>query len=185
MLSVEEFIARHPQQDSDDAQDGEVGVVHGDSLEACRESALRLLDVSPRSSGALRDRLLSKGYQADVIEDVISRLQRVGLIDDRAYAQLVVRHCAARNMGCRGAIMEMLRKGVDRSLAEEIASIADEQGVFVDAAWQLGHSVDAKTKAFDNEVRKRRFWSAGGRKGHEPEILRQVAYELFDTPSHS
>ena len=195
MLSVEEFIAWHPPQDGDEEHDaentsgggqgGELATESDDSLDARRESALRLLDAAPRSSGALRDRLLAKGYQEDVVEDVVLRLQRVGLIDDRAYAQQAVRYCVNRNMGRRGAVMEMLRKGVDRSLAEETARIADEQGLFVDAAWALGRSVDAKTKALDHEVRKRRFWSAGGRKGHEPEILREVATELFDAPSHA
>ena len=181
MLSAEEFMARHPPQDSNDAQNGQAGVAADDSLDACREAALRLIDAAPRSSGALRDRLLSKGYQPDVVEDVIFRLQRVGLIDDRAYAQLAVRHCAARNMGRRGAVMDMLRKGVDHSLAEETARIADEQGVFVDAAWELGRSVAARTTGLDNQVRKRRFWNAGGRKGHDPAILHDIARDLFDT----
>ena len=35
------------------------------------------------------------------------------------------------------------------------------------------------TAGLDVEVRKRRFWSAGGRKGHNPEVLRKIAQELF------
>ena len=154
-------------------------------LDACRESALRLLDAAPRASGALRDRLLSKGYQTDVVDEVIDRLERVDLIDDSAYAQTAVRYCAGRMMGRRGAVMEMIRKGVDRQLAEETARIADEHGVFVDAAWELGRSVASKTSGLSRDVRKRRFWSAGGRKGHNPEMLREISHELFDSESGS
>ena len=46
-------------------------------LDACREAALRLLDAAPRPSGALRERLIGKGYTSEVVDDVIERLTRV------------------------------------------------------------------------------------------------------------
>ena len=182
-----EDTSKHHRRTSDHVCDRSVAVLSGDNvssgedLDSCRETALRLLDAAPRSSGALRERLLSKGYPPDVIDEVILRLQRVELIDDQAYAQSAVHYCVTRMMGRRGALMEMIRKGVDRQLAEESARIADEQGAFTDAAWQLGRSVASKTSGLPREVRRRRFWSAGGRKGHNPEILREIAHELFDS----
>ena len=148
-------------------------------LGACREAALRLLDAAPRSSGALRERLLGKGYMPDVIDDVIERLTRVQLLDDDAYARSAVHYCAARLMGRRGAVAELTRKGVDRTLAQRVCAEADSQGVFDDAAWELGRRTARKTVGMDPAVRRRRFWSAGGRKGHNPAILREIAQELF------
>ena len=49
-------------------------------LDACREAALRLLDAAPRASGALRERLLAKGYGEAIVDEVIERLIRVQLI---------------------------------------------------------------------------------------------------------
>ena len=147
--------------------------------DACREAALRLLDAAPRSSGALRERLLGKGYDEEIVNEVIERLIRVQLIDDRAYAESAVRYCADRMMGRRGAVMELARKGVDRRLAEQVCGEAEQQGVFEDAAWELGRRVARKTRGLDRQVRQRRFWSAGGRKGHSPETLRRVAAELL------
>lgn len=148
-------------------------------LDACREAALRLLDAAPRPSGAMRERLVGKGYAPEVVDDVIARLIRVHLIDDEAYAQSAVRHCASRLMGYRGAVMELKRKGVDRQLAQHVCDDAESQGVFAEAAWELGRRTARKTAGLDVEVRKRRFWSAGGRKGHDPEVLREIAQELF------
>lgn len=101
------------------------------------------------------------------------------LIDDRAYAESAVRYCAGRMMGRRGAVMELARKGVDRRLAEQVCGEAEQQGVFEDAAWELGRRVARKTRGLDRQARQRRFWSAGGRKGHSPETLRRVAAELL------
>ena len=148
-------------------------------LDACREAALRLLDAAPRPSGAMRERLIGKGYAPEVVDDVIARLIRVRLIDDEAYAQSAVRHCASRLMGYRGAVMELKRKGVNRQLAQHVCDEAESQGVFAEAAWELGRRTARKTAGLDVEVRKRRFWSAGGRKGHDPEVLREIAQELF------
>lgn len=148
-------------------------------LDACREAALRLLDAAPRPSGAMRERLVGKGYTPEVVDDVIARLIRVHLIDDEAYAQSAVRYCASRLMGYRGAVMELKRKGVNRQLAQHVCDEAESQGVFAEAAWELGRRTARKTAGLDVEVRKRRFWSAGGRKGHDPEVLREIAQELF------
>lgn len=148
-------------------------------LDACREAALRLLDAAPRPSGAMRERLVGKGYAPEVVDDVIARLIRVRLIDDEAYAQSAVRYCASRLMGYRGAVMELKRKGVNRQLAQHVCDEAESQGVFAEAAWELGRRTARKTAGLDVEVRKRRFWSAGGRKGHNPEVLRKIAQELF------
>lgn len=148
-------------------------------VEACREAALTLLDASARSSGSLVTRLVEKGYDEAVSQDVVARLVEVHLIDDEDYARGLVRSCAGRMMGERGTLMELSRKGVDAALAQSVVQQARQLGVFEDAAWELGRSVAAKTRGLDRQVRYRRLWSAGGRKGHDPSILREVAQELF------
>ncbi|KAA8817351.1 RecX family transcriptional regulator [Bifidobacterium callitrichos] len=148
--------------------------------DACREAALRLLDAAARSSGMLRGRLLDKGYAAGVVDEVIDRLTELHLLDDRDYAESVVRYCAGRMMGRRGTVMELTRKGVDRALATSVADEAESEGVFEEAAWELGRQVARRTRGLERQVRQRRLWSAGGRKGHDPETLRRVAHELLD-----
>ena len=113
---------------------------------------MRLLDAADRPSGALRDRLIDKGYDDETVAAVVDRLIEVGLVDDESYAQSAVRYCVEARMS----------------------------GVFEDAAWELGRRSAAKTQGMDPKVRKRRFWSSGGRKGHDAETLRAVAHELFD-----
>ena len=148
-------------------------------LDSCREAALRLLDAAPRASGALRDRLLARGYEDGIVDDVIERLTRVDLIDDEAYARSAVRYCAGRLMGARAAVPELVRKGVDRSTAERIVREAVDEGVFEEAAWELGRRYERRTRGMDRARRLNRFWAAGGRKGHDAAELRRVADELF------
>ncbi|MFT8638812.1 regulatory protein RecX [Bifidobacterium sp.] len=165
---------------ADDSRAAAPCSIGDDDIDACREAALRLLDAAPRSSGGLKQRLLDKEFEEPVIDEVIGRLTKVLLINDEAYAESAVRYCLSRNMGARFTQRELLRKGVDRELAQRVVSAAEEEGCFVDAAYELGRTVLRKTKGLDPIRRKRRLWSTAGRKGHSPDTIRQVANELFD-----
>ena len=150
-----------------------------DDADACREAALTLLDAAARSSGALARRLIDKGFDTNVVNQVIDRLTRLGLLDDWAYAQDLLRSCLHRTMGERGVLSEMTRKGLDPGLAAQVVAQASRDGLFVDSAYELGRKVARKTAGLDLKVRKRRFWSAGSRRGHNPGLLNQVAADLF------
>lgn len=147
--------------------------------DACREAALTLLDAAPRSSDALAHRLADKGYEVCTVGRVVERLTQVGLLDDEAYARSVLRACTARDMGARGTAQEMRRRSVPAPIAARVVAEARESGVFDECAWELGRRVAARTAGLERDARYRRLWSAGGRKGHDPETLRAVAQELL------
>ncbi|WP_372445337.1 regulatory protein RecX [Bifidobacterium pluvialisilvae] len=147
--------------------------------EACREAALTLLDAAPRSSGALEERLMAKGYESAVVGRVMRWLVDVGFVDDEAYAQSMVRYCLSRRLGRVGTLRELMRRGVDRSLAERVVAWFEGTDAFVESAYELGRRVARKTEGMDVEKRRRRLWGAGGRKGHDPSVIRRVAEDLF------
>lgn len=199
MITVDDFLAEHgntlsqephsydevpqhsaAQQSVDTTTDGQDELLDDSAIDACREAALRLLDAAPRSSGGLKQRLLEKDFAEPVVDEVIRRLQQVLLLDDDAYAASVLRYCLSRNMGPRYTERDMVRKGLDRDVAKRYVAEAEEQGLFIDAAYEMGRTVLKKTRGLDPLVRKRRLWSAGGRKGHSPDVIRQVAHDLCD-----
>lgn len=159
----------------------ELGDDEARDVDMCQEAALTLLDAAARSTGAMKERLARKGYAPETIATVISNLTRVGLLNDESYAEDAVRYCLTRCMGRRGTVAELVRKGVDRHLADRVTRQAEEQGLFVDSAYRLGRQVAGRTEGLDRAVRLRRFWSAGGRKGHSPADLRAVVDDgVFD-----
>ena len=195
MISAEAFLQGHCVVADDPADEGMCDGSHrvnrnrhGSSsadfdpqdVDACREAALRLLDAAPRSCGGLRGRLVDKGYDERAVDAVIGRLTELKLLDDRAYAESAARYCLSRLMGERGVVMELRRKGIDSALASRVVNEAARRGLFEESAWELGRKICRKTQGLDRQVRLRRFWAAGGRKGHDPETLRRVAHELMD-----
>ncbi|MFC0266152.1 regulatory protein RecX [Alloscardovia macacae] len=147
----------------------------------CQEAALRLLDAAQRPSGALHDRLVQKEFSEEVIEQVIARLIELGLVNDEEYARMAVRYCISRNMGEMGTLRELKRKGVDAYTASHAVADAREEGAFVESAYALAEYVAKRTRGLDKQVRLRRLWSAAGRKGHSPDLIRQAVYDVFDS----
>lgn len=101
------------------------------------------------------------------------------LIDDEQYAQSVIRSCISRTLGERATRMELQKKGVASAIITSSLQDARENGVFEQSAWSLGKKVAQRTKNLEPDVRRRRFFSAGARKGHDLSTLNEVYYALF------
>ena len=87
---------------------------------------MRLLTVRPRTRQELGQALARKGIEQDTIDQVLSRLDEVGLVDDRAFAEQWVR-CRHNYSGLarRALVAELRRKGVDGPVALEAAAEVD------------------------------------------------------------
>ena len=146
----------------------------------CREAALRLLDYAPRSIADVHQRLTEKGYADATVDSVVKRLCELRLLDDCQYAQLVIRSCVARMLGARATRLELQRKNVESSVITSSISQAQEAGVFEEAAWELGRKTAQRTRNLDATVRKRRFFAAAARKGHDLNVINEVYCALFE-----
>lgn len=146
----------------------------------CREAALRLLDYAPRSIADVHQRLTEKGYADATVDSVVKRLCELRLLDDCQYAQLVIRSCVARMLGARATRLELQRKNVESSVIASSISQAQEAGVFEEAAWELGKKTVQRTRNLDATVRKRRFFAAAARKGHDLNVINEVYRTLFE-----
>lgn len=105
------------------------GASASDDREAARQKCLRLLSVRMRSEGELRQRLRKADFAAEAIEDVLSDLARVGLVDDAEFARSwVASRKAAGGSGPRKLWSELRAKGVaDDVLRGVLSEEMDEE----------------------------------------------------------
>ena len=79
-----------------------------DDVERAREKALSYLSYRPRSETELERYLKDKEFSDRVIEDVIERLRRVELVDDREFARFWVENRTRfRQRGRRALVVEL------------------------------------------------------------------------------
>jgi regulatory protein len=96
-----------------------------DPVQQAKDICLRLLTVRPRTRVELAQALVRKGVEDDVAEQVLGRLDEVGLIDDAAFAEVWVRsRHNFQGLSRRALAVELRRKGVaDESAAEALAAV--------------------------------------------------------------
>lgn len=92
-----------------------------------KEAALTMLDRMNRTRRDLEQRLKKKGFQPNAIDAALTRLEDVGIIDDRQLAYALVRDRFERK-GVVGQALrqDLMRKGVVGELLDEAVASVDE-----------------------------------------------------------
>ncbi|MGD2144020.1 MAG: RecX family transcriptional regulator [Anaerolineae bacterium] len=97
-----------------------------DEIERAHERALNYLSYRPRSVAEVRRNLQKKDMADEVIDAVITRLTRAGLLDDREFAEYWVKNRTRFNpRGFRGLRHELRQRGVSHVVIEEALETFD------------------------------------------------------------
>ena len=147
------------------------------------EAAARFLETRSRSVAEVRRRLSRAGYQTALVEDAITRLEELGMLDDEAFARAWVEsRDRARPRGERAIREELRVKGVDRTTVDAIlderreAPTADEPTPDRAAAARLlAKHARALDRVVDRHQRRQRAYALLARNGFDPETCREVA----------
>lgn len=149
---------------------------------SCHERALGLLAVRPRSRRELERRLLQARFESDEVRDVLLRLERVGLIDDEAFARQYAEHrFGTRREGRRAVVSGLRAAGISPELAEGTAGAATDSEE--DRADALARTRAGRMMRVDPPKAFARLTSLLVRRGYSPEIARGAARKALELPS--
>lgn len=137
-----------------------------DPVAVARSIVLTRLTAAPRSRAELATTLAERGVPDDAAREVLDRFTELGLVDDRAYAELLVRtRHEQRGLARRALGAELRRRGVDDELAQEaLEGLAPE-----DEAATARRLVQARLRTMgrlDAETKRRRLAAMLARKGY-------------------
>ena len=167
--------ASEPPEDGPAAQDAEP-----DHESVARSVALRLLTGAPKSRHQLAEAMAKRDVPEEVADRVLDRFTEVGLVDDAAYAEILVRsRHTERGLSRRALAQELRRRGVDDETAQEAleqVGDADEE----QAARALARKKLRATRGLDRETRLRRAYGALGRRGYGGSLVSRVVREELD-----
>ena len=115
----------------------------------------------------------------DLAERLLDRFEEVGLVDDAAYAEMLVRtRHQERGLARRALAHELRRKGVDPEVAEQALEQIDDDTELA-AARELARRRARATRGLDPVKRRRRLAGMLARKGYSPGVtMRAVAEAL-------
>ena len=138
--------------------------------------AFKLLGYRQRSEREMRTRLERKGFSPPVTDRTLAELTRLSLLDDRDFAQSWV--AARTGRGAARITQELLQKGIDRDIAEEIITTARSAEDELAAAWQVAiRAIRMRSLAPGREdmLRIRRLLQ---RRGFSYEVIGRVCTRL-------
>ncbi len=152
----------------------------GDPVERARAICLRLLTGTPRTRKQLADALRKREIPEDVADQVLSRFEEVGLIDDGAFADAWVesRH-HGRGLARRALAQELRTKGVDTSLIDEAVGRLDVEQEEATARELVARKLRA-TRGLDRDKRLRRLAGMLARKGYSEGMALRVVRQALE-----
>ncbi|OQO93098.1 regulatory protein RecX [Saccharomonospora piscinae] len=151
-----------------------------------KEVCFDLLAARPRSKDELRQALRRKGFDDDLSEQLLGKLDDSGLVDDAAFAESWVRsRHAYRGLARRALVSELTRKGVDPEIAAEAASEVDPESEEARARELVRKKLRTMTDV-DEQKATRRLLGLLARKGYSQGLsYRVVRDELRDAGAES
>ncbi|GAA1428758.1 recombination regulator RecX [Streptomyces thermospinosisporus] len=152
----------------------------GDPVERARAICLRLLTGTPRTRKQLADALRKRDIPDDAAEEVLSRFEEVGLIDDSAFADAWVesRH-HGRGLARRALAQELRTKGVDAALIDAAVSQLDSEQEEATARELVARKLRA-TRGLDRDKRIRRLAGMLARKGYSEGLALRVVRQALE-----
>lgn len=150
---------------------------HQADCRKAKERALYLLEYRDHSRKQLIDKLMDSVGDREIAEETADKMEEYGFLDDRRYGEKLARDLLGRKcLGKRRACYEMVQKGIDRLLAEELL---DE--CHVDEQEQLSKLLQRKyARCLGDEKGRRRAVNALLRLGHPYEEIKR-ALEQYET----
>jgi len=111
-----------------------------DQFENAKQAAIRFIEYRPRSKSEVRQRLGRKGFDEDTIDKALARLEELNLLNDVDFAKYWVEQRETFKPRSQMALrQELLQKGVNRTIIDEIIQDIDEEAAARRAAQKQIH----------------------------------------------
>jgi regulatory protein len=147
-----------------------------DEVSQALDQAVRLLARRPYSSAEIRRHLESKQVASPIVEEVLTRLERLEYVDDRAFAQYWIENREQFGpRGPRALRYELRQKGV----ADDVIQAALDELDTHDSAYRAARAQARRWRGLSQQDFRNRLGSFLARRGFEYDIVREVANQLI------
>jgi regulatory protein len=148
-----------------------------DDVERAHERALNFLSYRPRSEAEVRRNLRKKDVTDEVIEAVVERLTRAGMLDDREFARYWVENRLQFNpRGARALGHELREKGIPVSIIDETLAGFDEEPT----ARKAAEAGARRLAHLEPTAFRRRLGAYLARRGFSYAVITPLLEEMLD-----
>lgn len=137
-----------------------------EAWKTAKEICFDLLAARPRTKDELRQALRRKGFDDELAERLLGKLDTSGLVDDAAFAEQWVRaRHAYQGLARKALVAELKRKGIDGEVAAQAAGEIDRESEELRARELVRKRLRSMTTV-DEQTAVRRLLGTLARKGY-------------------
>jgi len=147
-----------------------------DESEMAFEKAVKFISYRPRSEKEVRQNLKKKEIEAGLIDEVVERLKRAGLLNDEQFAQMWVESRShSKPKGTRALKIELRQKGLSREAVDAAVAGTNDEAV----ARRLAASRAPRLKKLPKIEFRRKLGDYLARRGIHYEIILEVVEQAW------
>lgn len=155
-------------------------LIYDDELLKAKNYVYMLLSRRMYSAKEIQDKLKRQGYTDDIIEDVISKMENYGYVNDKTFAEEWVRSRISNNPKGRMVIKhELANKGIEEDVIETVLNENFSESVQHDLALDLARKKIKSYKDDDKNSVKRKLYAFLGRHGFNYGVIKNVLEEVM------
>lgn len=142
--------------------------------------AILLLSYRGRSTQEIRTKLRDKGYNAEVIEETVETLKRLGYVNDIEFAKVLIRDRQRLKKAGKNLIrQELWQKGVSKYIIDKLVEETTDEEQEYQRAKDLASRKITSYRRDDERSKQRKLYSFLIRKGYSYDIASRVIKKLF------
>lgn len=154
-------------------------------VEKAAERAASYINIKPRTEWQVKKYLRDKGYEDDVISEVVDQLKEYRYINDLEYSTMYFRYGFDKGRGVSRIKRELSEKGVSSEIIdiayEELEEIPDQLEMAMEIGLNVIAGIDLEKLDFDA---KRKLQAKIGRRimsrGFSSDVVYKVIGRLMD-----
>lgn len=148
-------------------------LIKKDDTSKAYNRAILILSYRANTEAELK-RKLSKNFDVEIIQEVISKLIKQGLVNDEEFAE---RYVEQSKKGKKIVKLELMKKGIDRELAEKQVCLKDEQTEMRNAS-KLAQKIAKRFDKEDTQTIKKKIYEGLTRQGFSYDIYKEILKDL-------
>ena len=147
-----------------------------DQIETALQSAIHFVSYRPRSVNEVRKNLKKKNIEEEIIDEVIERLIRGSLVNDRDFAQLWVENRSEfRPRGRRALRVELRQKGIEDDVIESAIADLNED----DLAYKAAKKQARKYQQLEWQDYRKKMYGFLARRGFNYGIISSIVSKTW------
>ncbi|MBE6039092.1 MAG: regulatory protein RecX [Anaerofustis stercorihominis] len=147
------------------------------AYEYALDYAFRLLGMSAKTYREMKNKLYDKNLQTSAVNSVMSRLEELGYINDKTYAEDFVEYKMESGLSKRAISSKLKEKGVDEDLIKSALEIYPDNAEY-EFALCFAKKTAEKSDALSYEKLRNRIYSRLASKGFDNRIIFSVLDEI-------